>query len=548
MKRLGLTVGISLMLTGCTATSCLTNLQPWPDPSGQHINLQQCWNKSDQIRFYTTNQGGQIAPYDLIKHLETPFSTDKFFARANFEKWRFLPLEKTDADQDSDVDKDIQDWPLGFVVSTVSSGKQAWHGQWLGVTCAACHTAQIEHDTKKIRVDGAPTMASINQFLWDLRDALNATYEDGLKSGDKFTRYAKHFPGESNKILLERLGRVVAEQMMWHERNNPPTHPGFARLDAVGQIFNQLIYMSGKEPVRGFKNNAPVSFPFIWDTAHHNQTQWNGVSPAIPMVRNAVQGIGAFAKYAPDASWLEEPSTIRLSNQRALQQLVSKLRSPAWPEDILGVIDYKKADLGEKVFERKCGSCHATQKRKDPLKYIRVEMTNVLEINTDSTMVANADHRRLRHKDGTKDLVAATAKPVFHDIVFSLSHPGEAFAYVGEVLSAIWHWGLDLGKDEYGDRYKARPLDGIWATAPYLHNGSVPNLYQLLVPAARRPFYVGSRQFDSKNVGFEAEDKSGTWLDTSLPGNLNTGHDDETYDGALIDTEVWQLIEYMKTL
>jgi cytochrome c5 len=400
MKRLGLTVGLFLMLTGCTAASCLTNLQPWPDPSGQHINLQQCWNKSDQIRFYTTNQGGQIAPYDLIKHLEMPLVAEKFFSRTNFERWRFLPLEKTDADQRSDVDKDVSDWPLGFVVDNNSSGKQAWQGQWLGVTCAACHTAQIEYQTKKIRVDGAPTMASMNQFLWDLRDALKATYEDGLKSGDKFARYAAHFPGESDKVLLERLGRVVAEQRLWHDRNNPPIHPGFARLDAVGQIFNQLIYMSGKEPVGRFKNNAPVSFPFLWDTAHHNQTQWNGVSPALPMVRNAVQGIGAFAKYAPDAGWFEEPSTIRLSNQRILQKLVSTLRSPAWPEEILGGIDQKKAALGKSVFEKRCLSCHAIQKREAPLEYIRVEMTPVLEIRAMIESCVWQDRKGRRTLDG----------------------------------------------------------------------------------------------------------------------------------------------------
>ncbi len=85
MKRFALTLGMLLMLTGCATTSCLTNLQPWPDPSGTHINLQQCWDKSDQIRFYTTNQGSQIAPYDLIKYLEMPLSTDKFFSRHNFK-------------------------------------------------------------------------------------------------------------------------------------------------------------------------------------------------------------------------------------------------------------------------------------------------------------------------------------------------------------------------------------------------------------------------------------------------------------------------------
>ncbi|MBL8054581.1 MAG: hypothetical protein JNK03_14500, partial [Nitrospira sp.] len=76
MRQFWIILGLCLILTGCTSTSCLTNLQPWPDPSGTHLNLQQCWDKSDQIRFYTTNQGSQIAPYELIKHLEMPLSTD----------------------------------------------------------------------------------------------------------------------------------------------------------------------------------------------------------------------------------------------------------------------------------------------------------------------------------------------------------------------------------------------------------------------------------------------------------------------------------------
>lgn len=550
MKRVLVMVGLCLSLSACASTSCLTQLQPWPDPSGMHMNLQQCWDKSDQIRFYTSNQGGQIAPYELIKHLEMPLSTDKFFARANFDRWRFLPLEKADRDQDSDIDKDVQDWPLGFVINSTSSGRQAWHGNWLGVTCAACHTAKIEYQEKNMRVDGAPTMANLSQFLRDLQAALKATYDDGLDNGDKFKRYAKNFPDEWDQALLERLGRVVTEGEMWHHRNDPPTPPGFARFDAVGLIFNQLIFMSGSEPVGHVKNDAPVSFPFIWDTSHHNQTQWNGVAPDIPMVRNITQGIGAFAKYDPHAGAFQEPSTIPLSNQRTLQNLVHKLRSPVWPEDILGAIDREKAERGRVVFEKKCASCHADQKREEPLKYLRVTMTPVKDLKTDGNMVANADHRELRGPDGRQEKVAVAAGPTVKDIVFSWSHVGEIFPFVGETLAAVWRWGFDFGRDETKrDRYKARPLDGIWATAPYLHNGSVPNLYQLLVSAERKPFYVGTRQFDPKHVGFIEDDKSGTWLDTGMSGNLNTGHDAFTYGGELdIEQEVWPLIEYMKTL
>jgi hypothetical protein len=96
--------------------------------------------------------------------------------------------------------------------------------------------------------------------------------------------------------------------------------------------------------------------------------------------------------------------------------------------------------------------------------------------------------------------------------------------------------------------YRARPLDGIWATAPYLHNGSVPNLYQLLLPPTERQqiFYVGSHEFDPNTVGFRSKpSKHAFKFDTSLPGNLNTGHD---YGTDLSDSERWDLIEFLKTL
>jgi hypothetical protein len=96
--------------------------------------------------------------------------------------------------------------------------------------------------------------------------------------------------------------------------------------------------------------------------------------------------------------------------------------------------------------------------------------------------------------------------------------------------------------------YKARPLDGIWATAPYLHNGSVRTLRQLLLPADKRQksFHVGSREYDPKEVGFV--DTGGFLFDTSLPGNSNAGHeygaDALSRDPGALDA----LLEYLKTL
>jgi hypothetical protein len=77
--------------------------------------------------------------------------------------------------------------------------------------------------------------------------------------------------------------------------------------------------------------------------------------------------------------------------------------------------------------------------------------------------------------------------------------------------------------------YKARPLGGMWATAPFLHNGSVRNLYQLLSPQHERDrkFFIGRPEFDPVQVGLKLADRKdgGFWLDTSITGNANTGHE-----------------------
>ena len=96
--------------------------------------------------------------------------------------------------------------------------------------------------------------------------------------------------------------------------------------------------------------------------------------------------------------------------------------------------------------------------------------------------------------------------------------------------------------------YKGRPLDGVWATAPYLHNGSVPNLWELMKPPDRRVkvFYVGSRELDPVNVGLESSESPGAFkYDTSLPGNSNAGH---TYGTQLTEAQKWDLVEFMKSL
>jgi hypothetical protein len=115
--------------------------------------------------------------------------------------------------------------------------------------------------------------------------------------------------------------------------------------------------------------------------------------------------------------------------------------------------------------------------------------------------------------------------------------------------------------------YRTRPLNGVWATSPYLHNGSVPNLYELLSPGEERSrvVFLGNREFDPVNVGFvhDRHEQGYTVLRPAkgcekqerTDGNCNRGH--EFRDGPrgggtigrlLTPEERWALVEYLKTL
>src|SRR5262249_38102161 len=100
------------------------------------------------------------------------------------------------------------------------------------------------------------------------------------------------------------------------------------------------------------------------------------------------------------------------------------------------------------------------------------------------------------------------------------------------------------------DGYSNLPIDGCWARAPYLHNGAVPTLWDLLQPEERRAkvFYRGYNVYDPVKLGYVSDGpdaiRAGFRYDTSVEGNGNAGH---AYGTGLGDADKWDLIEYLKT-
>ena len=187
---------ILVTLTGCgtlfdSGPSCLHDVSPWGEKPDGRINLEQCWDDTDQQHFYSTSQGSHVAPYDIATHIEWYDKQEKFLSPQTIRRYGYLTSEHT------------APWPLGWVKDSAQSGEI--QGDWIGMTCAACHTAEIEYAGRKIRIDGGPTMADAIGFINEFDKSLEETYKDGLKedgrSGEKFDRYAQHFEGKSKEAL-----------------------------------------------------------------------------------------------------------------------------------------------------------------------------------------------------------------------------------------------------------------------------------------------------------------------------------------------------------
>jgi hypothetical protein len=250
-----------------------------------------------------------------------------------------------------------------------------------------------------------------------------------------------------------------------------------------------------------------------------------------------------------------------------LEKWLENLWSPQWPKDYLEAIDPVKAGKGQVYYEEHCQRCHASIDRTSAKRRVKAIMIPVKDggrgtipvtkgVGTDPGQATVGATRTgttgilegKRESVITGDKFGSTAKAVH---LLTNAVVGSIISDPIEIVESLIIDHLKVRKAQSFDpiSYKGRPLNGIWATAPYLHNGSVPNLWELLkAPDDRvKAFHVGSRQFDPKNVGFETQEFQGSYrFDTSLDGNSNGGHDYGTSE--LSDEQKWELIEYLKTL
>jgi hypothetical protein len=521
-------------------------------PPAAGPGTDQGWDAETTQRWQHVDQGTAFLPYEWFVALEQANGLDRFAAPANMERFGFF----ADPPQPTFNPDGL---PVGFSRTELHLDKgvfQCWPGNWVGLTCAGCHTGRVTYKGHSLPLQGGPAHNDIETFRTQLAESLRANAADPPKAlrfvGRVLVRRPDLSPSDV-KASLQCFGkaseaRARVEEAGLKAASGPPTRAGFARLDALGRGANFLFAESIGMPVNYKPTTGPVSFPALWDTPYFDWVLYNN-SVRQPLSRSIVEALGVGAPI--DLSTLNAPVLqhhVQLDNLVDIQLWLQELKSPKWPEPVLGPIDRDLAARGQEVYAANCIGCHQLIDRQARVAscagrtMFTIPSFPIAQTGTDPRQAVNFATRQITVGQQTQPL-GAWVKLVTDKIV------GQYTADPKNAERARLINCDEPNAFEAIEAYRARPLNGIWATAPYLHNGSVPDMMDLLKPPAERPtkFYVGSWEFDPEHLGFDWQTPVPTafQFDTSITGNSNAGHDFGTNLG---DPDRRALIEYLKTL
>ena len=538
------------------------------------------WSAEERQWFYHASQGSRLMPYKWFISLEQVDSRESFLDPDHLAQFRMIP----DPDRADHL-------PVGFAVDCIDPVDPASptpQEPYVGMSCAVCHTGQVNYKGTSLLIDGAPSQINAFVLLEHLGVATIATELEPTK----FDRFAKKVLGtgynSANKDQLWKELRSYAGGQLKElhpfaivENDLKMTTPGFGRMDALGFGSNALFSQLNPNNLRNLE--APVDIIPLWNAYSYGWVQSIGAIRQ-PMARNIIEALSMFIYLdlpgPPGGAKNGYLSSVRMTNLRRMEGMAARLAPPQWPS-MFPAPDPEKARRGQVLYQELCARCHVPQ-LETPATNDYVKALGPPDLpNYPPDPVSEATHKRFYHLP-LADLKTIGTDP--HDAVDFAERTVDATAMglgadepVANVIVPVTSGVMQYYYNEHnvplpeqpgwnGDRgnywrtpraYPAQPLAGIWATAPFLHNGSVPNLYELLSPveARSKTFYRGNLEFDPVKVGFvDTKSDDGFELNTSLPGNSNAGH--EFRDGGgngvigrkLTEDERWQIIEYLKTL
>lgn len=383
-----------------------------------------------------------------------------------------------------------KEMPVGFPKKTIGFPR-------VGINCATCHTGTFRKTAKdkpaiipagpSSKFDSQGYIRFLSACASDPR--FNADYIlDEIKYHHEFSPFEKLL---YRYVIIPQTKKALLQQQedfAWTD-SRPDWGPG--RIDPFNPVKFNILNLP-KDDTIGNSDMMP-----LWNQKLHDEfaLHWDGLETSlVETVQTGAIGDGATKK------------SIDIAGLQRVQQFITELPPPKYPYPV----DEKLASSGSLIFANSCGSCHAFGGERTG-KVIPVE-----EVGTDR-----------------------------HRLDMWTQQAAEAYNQFAEG----YEWDFDHLRKTNG--YVAVSLDGLWLRAPYLHNGSVPSLEDLLEKPENRPqvFYRGYDVYDPENVGFVSSgsdaERAGFKYDTSVPANSNQGH---LYGTDLSAEGKKALIEYLKTL
>ncbi|HVK55402.1 MAG TPA: hypothetical protein VM532_10285 [Burkholderiales bacterium] len=386
------------------------------------------------------------------------------------------------------------------------------------LNCAACHTSTVRDKPDSIArvISGMPANA-FNIMAFE-------TFFFRCGADPKFT--ASYLIPEMQRLgadldLLDRYVVYPVAIAIMRDRvltlagrfkfvdTQPAWGPG--RVDTFNSA--KVIFNFPMDRVHPSELAAPADFPSIWnqrprkvrDDGEPMQLHWDGNNTSVEeRNKSAAFGTGT------------TPPTIDLKRIGRVEDWLLDAQPPAFEEHF--PVDKNLVARGLIVYKNYCASCHGVNGTNFKGEFVG-KVTPLEEIGTD----------RRRLDSYTYELAV-----------------NQSSLYAG------YPWRFQHFRKTFG--YANMPLDGLWLRAPYLHNGSVPTLRDLLEPSSRRPkvFYRGNDLYDPVKVGFvsaKAEEGGRQYFkfDTTVMGNSNVGHEGKQYGTELSNREKAALVEYLKT-
>ncbi|ODH01103.1 hypothetical protein A4S05_30290 [Nostoc sp. KVJ20] len=380
--------------------------------------------------------------------------------------------------------------PVGFSKKTIGFPR-------VGITCAVCHHATYRENLKDKPTIIAAGPANRFDSQGYVRFLGNAASDPRFEPDyilDEI-KYSHEFSWLENLlyrfIIIPQTKKGLLQQsadFAWTD-SRPNWGPG--RIDP----FNPVKFTTLKLPKDDTIGNSDM-MP-LWNEKQHQNfaLHWDGLETSLrETIQTGAIGDGATKDSLPVEDLLR------------VEDYISELPPPKYPF----AVDEQLATQGKAIFNNTCASCHAFGGERTG-KVIPVE-----EVGTD------------RHR---LDMWTQQAADTYNKF-------GDGYSW-------------DFNQLRKTNGYVSVSLDGLWLRAPYLHNGSVPSLQDLLEKPEDRPqsFYRGFDVYDQNKVGFISEGEEaqrvGFKYDISVPGNSNQGH---IYGTDLPVKDKQALVEYLKTL